>query len=141
MSMPELGVGVPVLLIWGGAVAAMIAVAVLELRHRRAIERRLVAQCAEQAELRNALVALLACSRGIGERLHDQGTALRRIAEQPRPQPAPIADERARYQVALALADSGAEPDELTARCGLSRGEAELVRHLTDLKVARRVAA
>jgi len=56
--------------------------------------------------------------------------ALGERVQRPAHSPAAAADLAPGYRVAIRLAKSGASPEELVSECGLSHGEAELVKRL-----------
>ncbi len=109
--------------------------AVLSRRARReagALRAALAQQDALVAELRSQVTALIACSKGLGDRVQDHQANLRRLAE--RQTQIERDESNSRFRSAAALVERGAAVDELVERCGLSRGEAELVQHLKNLQ-------
>jgi hypothetical protein len=132
MNMPELFGSWAPWIVAGLVLLEFGVVLVREGRARRSLERSLDAQSRIQAELRHELQALLGCSRGIGERLSAHGVQLLRLAERQSQIEREHGEER--HVAASALLAAGATPVEVARRCGLSRGEAELMQHVRELR-------
>ena len=96
---------------------------------RRATRTQSVHLATQSQTLTQQLTALDA-------RVNATATAIRRLdermerARQPGTTPLPGAPATPGYQIAIRLARSGATRDELMTNCGLSFGEADLVRRL-----------
>jgi hypothetical protein len=80
-------------------------------------------------ELRGEVYALLQCGRGYGDRLKDQQHRLSHIYQRQEALELRGTDEGG-CRAAVSMAQRGASVRELIETCGLSRGEAELVRRL-----------
>lgn len=80
-------------------------------------------------ELRSEVYALLQCGRGYGDRLKDQQHRLSHISQRQEALELRGSDESG-CRAAVNMAQRGASVRELIETCGLSRGEAELVRRL-----------
>ena len=80
-------------------------------------------------QLHMELNALLACSRGISDKLHRYQHQFRNITE--RQDKLEIGDtEHTGYKQAIALYNRGASEEEMLSTCDLSRGELNLIAHL-----------
>ena len=100
---------------------------VYRLRHDLAARDKRLQQM--QGEIR----ALLACSRGVGEKLQKQQRQLRTLMQR-QGQLEEQTGERSKFGAAAKLHDKGVAPDDLVNTYGLSPGEAQLVAHLRDLQ-------
>jgi len=125
-----------------GLGAALLAAAALWWRARGlGVELRRLRQ--QQQRLQADFSALLGCSRGMGVQLRRQQALARRLGErQSQLEHGDGGAGSARVQAALGLVAGGADSDEIASRCGLSRGEAELLLRLQALQrgEARRAA-
>jgi len=107
------------------------------LRRARAMRTRL-----EQAEahlrcLQKDLAALLACSRGLANRVGEQGTSLRlaRTVAQAAVPLQRVDTSEPQFRSARALILRGASTTEVARTCGLSHGEVELLARITPRAV------
>lgn len=84
-------------------------------------------------QLSEELNALLSCSRGISDRLHNYQHQFYNITE--RQDKLEVGDAgSAGYKQAVALFNRGASEDEMLNTCDLSRGEINLIAHLQKAK-------
>lgn len=84
-------------------------------------------------EYQRIVNALMQCSRGVNDTLHEHDRRLRALSDKQET----IAQHEpgsSRYREALTLIRRGADEDELVDACGLSRGEAHLIAHLERLQ-------
>jgi hypothetical protein len=104
----------------------------------RQLASRLLEMEARSRTLQKELAALLACSRGLGERIEQQQVRLRVVRSGQRtPAPvAPIAAGEAQYRSARLLIERGASTMEVARNCGLSQGEVELLARLAAQSAA-----
>jgi hypothetical protein len=110
------------LLVWGGFTLA---------RRRKAPPAPVVGVSAD--ELRGELDTLRSAMEGLDDCLSTVDQAMRQRPAPPVSTPDAEPDEEARmktYAIAQRLARKGADPTELIADCGLTRGEAELIHNL-----------
>lgn len=115
--------------------AVVLAHGLLARRGRREADTLRAALAAQESrldELRSQVAALIACSKGLGDRVQNHQANLRRLAE--RQTQIERDESNSRFRSAAALVERGAAVEELVDRCGLSRGEAELVQHLKNLQ-------
>ncbi len=127
--MPELSL---TLLLPAAGLAGAMAWAAAGWLRARSLARELSGLRTESDRMRNDLAALLRCSRGMGEQLRRQQALVRRLNE--RQAQVERGDGSARVQAAETLLRNGADVAEIASRCGMSRGEAELLVHLEDLR-------
>jgi predicted nucleic acid-binding Zn-ribbon protein len=111
---------------------SLVAVAVLAVVVQRGrpcqlrLERKLAEQAREISTLRDDLGALCSGAVGVSERVARLEQRLRRIRER-QEQLELAGSEPQPYEQAIDLALRGASVEEVATRCGISRGEAELV--------------
>ena len=93
------------------------------------LHKKTQSQHRQICQLNEELNALLACSRGISERLHHYQNQFQTITE--RQDKLEVGDAgSAGYKQAIALFKRGASEDEMLSTCDLSRGEINLIAHL-----------
>lgn len=119
----------------------VLALAVIFCQHRRLarLQQRLQAHVSRgeraAAGLRKDLTGLMECNRGVREVIHEHQRHLRQLLA--RQDNLELHDfGEARYGEAATLIKKGASPEDLIESCGLSRGEADLVVHLSQLRKA-----
>ena len=108
-------------------VVMILVVETLHLRKRTQTQNRKINQLNEE------LNALLSCSRGISERLHNYQHQFQNITERQDKlevgEPGSVG-----YKQAIALFNRGASEEEMLSTCDLSRGEINLIAHLQRAK-------
>lgn len=118
--------------------AAMALVLVVSLHQGRSLQR--LGRRLHEAESRNRvlekdLTAVLACSRGLAQRVQEQRRHLKQVERNPRPlapvRPltTPMSGET-QYSSARLLLERGASTSEVARNCGLSQGEVELLARM-----------
>lgn len=108
-------------------VVAMLVISTIQLRKRSRIQNYRINQ------LTNELNALLSCSRGISDRLHNYQHQFRHITE--RQDKLEVGEPGSTgYKQAIALFNRGASEEEMLSTCDLSRGEINLIAHLQRAK-------
>jgi len=85
-------------------------------------------------ELRNNLRTLTSGSKGVGERMVSMDRKVRRIIDRVNQLELREADKP--FDHAIQLANKGDDIDQLVTKCGMSRGEAELVVHMHGIRRA-----
>ncbi len=105
------------------AITLVLFISVLQSRKKNQSQDRQIKQ------LHMELDALLACSRGISDKLHRYQHQFRHITD--RQDKLEIGDsEHTGYKQAIALYNRGASEEEMLSTCDLSRGELNLIAHL-----------
>ena len=116
-------------LIIGLTLICVVTIGVIVLRHTRL---QLQQQDTLIQELKNDMVALLKCERGMGERLRQHQQSLAQMLE--RQDKLEISDGSATgYRQAMTLLQKGVSEDELIDACELSRGELALLARMKSL--------
>jgi len=109
---------------------AAVAVLAISTNHLR---KKTLDQYQRINQLNEELNALLSCSRGISDRLHNYQKQFRNINER-QDKLETGEQDRAGYKQAIALFNRGATEDEMLSTCDLSRGEINLIAHLQKAK-------
>ena len=101
--------------------------------HARQVEARLMAAEQRLRCLQKDVAAMLACSRGLAERVGEQGTNLRlaRTVAQAAVPLQRVETTDPQFRSARALILRGASTAEVARTCGLSHGEVELLARIT----------
>lgn len=93
------------------------------------LRKKMLHQEKQIRELHQELDALLACSRGISDKLHFYQKQFKHIVD--RQDKLEVGEaETSAYKQAMALVNRGASEEELLTTCDLSRGELNLITHL-----------
>lgn len=120
---------IPLLL---SVIVMMLAIFMIQLRKKTQMQHRQIHQLNEE------LNALLSCSRGISERLHNYQHQFHHITE--RQDKLEVGEPgNSGYKQAIALFNRGATEDEMLSTCDLSRGEINLIAHLQRAKSNKQV--
>lgn len=113
---------------------ALVAIVYLQ-RNSARLERRLVEQSDRVSKLQDEIRALLSGAAGVTEHLAKAQSQIKRLSE--RQDQFDMRDPQAQaYDYAITLARRGATREELMARCGLVRDEAELLVRMNGLEKA-----
>ena len=108
-------------------IVAMQAISTIQLRRKTQHQNRRINQITQE------LNALLSCSRGISDRLHNYQHQFRHITE--RQDKLEVGEPgNTGYKQAIALFNRGASEEEMLSTCDLSRGEINLIAHLQRAK-------
>ncbi len=108
-------------------IVMILVIETIHLRKRTQTQNRRINQLNEE------LNALLSCSRGISERLHNYQHQFRNITE--RQDKLEVGEPGSTgYKQAIALFNRGATEEEMLSTCDLSRGEINLITHLQRAK-------
>ena len=112
-------------------VVTLLVISTFRLRKKAQSQYRQINQLSEE------LNALISCSRGISEKLHNYQHQFRNIPE--RQDKLEVGEpESSGYKQAVALFNRGATEDEMLSTCDLSRGEINLIAHLQKAKSKNR---
>lgn len=111
----------------------IIIIALMMLFSTYQIRKKTIAQEKQIRDLHYELDALLVCSRGISDKLHDYQQRFKHIIDRQDKLEISESDTSA-YKQAMALFNRGASEEELITTCDLSRGELNLISHLQKSK-------
>ena len=84
-------------------------------------------------QMHQNLQGLILCMRGISQRFEKQQKLIRSVTVRQNDLSA-LSTNDSHYEQAVLLMDKGATVDELIQTCGLSKGEAELMSRINNIK-------
>jgi hypothetical protein len=118
-------------------VAVVAASGILIIRQRtsiRVLAERLHAQESRRTKLEDEITVLLDCTRGIGDRLQKHQSQLKDLQDLNKQRTTEKAQAATPYQQAQDLFKAGSNIKEVVAACKISRGDAEFIQHLAELR-------
>ena len=111
-------------------IQALLLIVALQVYFYLRTIKRIDAQKKRMVSFRSELQALLLCSRGVGEQLHDQQEQFRDIQDRQEALELNEGSQPVQYQQIMAMMGSDVNESRVMDQCDLTKGELELMQHL-----------